>query len=141
MININFTLVVQLVNFLILLVILNVLLFKPILRVLDERERLVKESTEIKERFNTLSDEGISRYENQVLEAKQGAMNIRTGLRAEAMTEFRKQVLEAKGSSLEELEKARQEISREAEKSRCTLVKEAEKLGARIASKLVGREL
>ena len=41
----------------------------------------------------------------------------------------------------EELEKARQEISREAEKSRCTLVKEAEKLGARIASKLVGREL
>ena len=54
MININYTLLIQLANFLILMVILNFLLFRPILRVLDERERLVKESTEIKERLKEL---------------------------------------------------------------------------------------
>ena len=141
MIEINFTLVIQLVNFLILMVILNFLLFKPILRVLDEREKLVRESTEIRERFNTLSDDGISRYEKQILDAKQEAMNIRTGVRSTVMAEFRKQVLEAKEAGLGELEKSRQEIAREAEKSRATLMNEVEGLGTRIASKLTGREL
>ncbi len=141
MIEINFTLVIQLVNFLILMVILNFLLFKPILRVLDEREKLVRESGEIKERFNTLADEGISRYEKQILDAKQEAMSIRTGVRSTVMAEFRKQVLEAKEAGLGELEKSRQEIAKEAEESRATLMKEAEGLGTRIASKLTGREL
>ncbi len=141
MININFTLVVQLVNFLILLVILNVLLFKPILRVLDERERLVRESAKVKEEFNALADEGICRYEKQVLEAKQEAMNIRVSLRSQVMAEFRKKVIDTKETGLRELEKARRAISTEAEESREDLMKEAEKLGARIASKLAGRKL
>jgi F-type H+-transporting ATPase subunit b len=141
LIEINFTLVIQLINFLILLVILNFLLFRPILRVLDEREKLVRDSSEIKERLNTLADEGIARYEEQLLNAKQEAMNIRTGVRSEVMGEFRKQVLEAKESGLEELEKSRREIAKEAEESRTVLMKEVESLGSRIASKLAGREL
>ncbi len=56
MISVNFTLLVQLANFLILLVILNFLLFKPILRVLDEREALVKESADLKERLGGLAE-------------------------------------------------------------------------------------
>ena len=141
MIEINFTLVIQLVNFLILMVILNFLLFKPILRVLDAREKLVRESAEIKKRFNSLADEGVSRYEKQILNAKQEAMNIRTGVRSTVMAEFRKQVLEAKETGLRELEKSRQEIAQEAEESRTTLMKEVEGLGTSIASKLTGREL
>ena len=47
MIAVNFTLLIQLANFLILLVILNFLLFKPVLRILDERERVVRESTDL----------------------------------------------------------------------------------------------
>lgn len=141
MININFTLLVQLANFLILLIVLNFLLFKPILRVLDEREKLVKESTEIKGRLNTLADEGIVRYEKELVDAKQQAMGIRTSTRGEVMAEFRQQVLQAKEDNLKELEDARQKISTEAESTRKTLIKEAEGLAEDIASKLVGRPL
>ena len=141
MININFTLLIQLANFLILLIILNFLLFKPILRVLDERERLVRESTEIKERLDTLADEGVSRYENELMNAKQQAMGIRTKVRSDVMAEFRKQVLDTKEDSIREVEDARQQISSEAEASRKALMEEAGNLAIGIASKLVGREL
>ena len=141
LINLNFTLVIQLVNFLILLVVLNFLLFKPILRVIDEREKVLKESREIKEKFTVLADEGISRYERKLLEAKQEAMAVRSNLRNEVMTDFRKKVFQAKEKGLEEFEEARREISREAEKSRVTLKKQADDLGVLIASRLAGREM
>ena len=141
MITINFTLLVQLANFLILLVVLNFLLFKPILRVLDERERLVKESTEIKERLTALADEGVASYEKQLMDAKQQAMGVRTNARSEVMDEFRKQVLKAKESSLQELDDAREKITAEAEGTRRILMDEAETLAGEIAGKLMGRSL
>lgn len=141
MITVNFTLLVQLANFLILLVVLNFLLFKPILRVLDERERLVRESTEIKERLTALADEGVASYEKQLMDAKQQAMGIRTSARSEVMSEFRKQVLVAKEGSLRELDDARKEITAEAESTRKVLLDEAKILAGDIASKLVGRSL
>jgi F-type H+-transporting ATPase subunit b len=141
LITINFTLLVQLANFLILLVVLNFLLFKPILRVLDERERLVQESTEIKERLTSLADEGVAKYEKQLMDAKQQAMGIRTGVRSDVMSEFRKQVLDAKEASMQELEIARQQITAEAESTRKVLLGEAEALAGEIAGKLVGRSL
>lgn len=141
MINLNFTLVIQLVNFLILLVVLNFLLFRPILRVLDERERVLNESREVKEKFTHLADEGISRYEKNLLKAKQEAMNIRATLRGEVMTDFKKQVHKAKETGLRELEEARKEISREAEKSRAALMEETDELAALIANRLAGRTL
>lgn len=141
MITINFTLLVQLANFLILLVVLNFLLFKPVLRVLDERERLVKESTEIKERLTTLADEGVARYEKQLMDAKQQAMGIRTSVRSEVMAEFRNQVLVAKESSLQELDEARKKITAEAESTRKVLLDDAKVIAQEIAGKLMGRSL
>jgi len=141
LITINFTLLVQLANFLILLVVLNFLLFKPVLRVLDERERLVKESTEIKERLTTLADEGVARYEKQLMDAKQQAMGIRTSVRSEVMAEFRNQVLVAKESSLQELDEARKKITAEAESTRKVLLDDAKVIAQEIAGKLMGRSL
>ena len=141
MISVNFTLLVQLANFLILLVILNYLLFKPILRVLDEREKLVNESAEAKERLGQLTSEKIEEYESKLLNAKQEAMGIRAAGRADAMTVFRKAVQEARVAGDQELEKARQEVASEAERSREVLMGEAQGLADGIAARLVGRKL
>ena len=141
MISVNFTLLVQLANFLILLVILNYLLFKPILRVLDEREKLVNESAELKEKLGQLTSESIEEYESKLLAAKQEAMSIRAGERATAMTGFRKAVHEARAAGTEDLEKARQEIASQAEKTREDLLADAHALADGIAARLVGRKL
>ena len=141
MIAVNFTLLVQLANFLILLVILNFLLFKPVLRILDERERVVRESAELKENLGKLTGQNIEEYEGKMLSAKQEAMGIRAAERTEAMTAFRKTVQEAKSAGAEKLEAARKEISSQAESSREGLMADAKVLAGDIAANLVGRKL
>ncbi len=141
MIAVNFTLLVQLVNFLILLVILNYLLFKPILRVLDERERVVRESTELKEKLGQLTEESLGEYESKLLGGKQEAMSIRASARSEATAGFRKVVMAARETGAQELEGARREIQAQAAQSREVLMADARALAGDIAARLVGRKL
>ena len=141
MISVNFTLLVQLANFLILLVVLNFLLFKPILRVLDEREALVKESADLKERLGGLAEENIQEYEAKLYSAKQEAMGIRTTRRSETLGEYRKILQTARDHGVVELEGAKKKIAEQVEASRQALRGEAGSLARDIAAKLVGREL
>lgn len=141
MISVNFTLLVQLANFLILLVILNFLLFKPVLRILDERERVVRESAELKENLGKLTDQSIEEYESKLFVAKQEAMGIRAAERNEAMIGFRKTVQEAKQGNIAEVEAARTKIAAQAESCRKTLQTDAKTLADDIATNLVGRKL
>ena len=141
MISVNFTLLVQLANFLILLVILNHFLFKPVLRVLDERQRLVNESAELKEKLGQLTSESIEKYEGKLLNGKQEAMGIRAAQRAEAAANFRQKIQEARVVGGQELEKARQEIASEADSSREKLMAETKGLADGITARLVGRKL
>jgi F-type H+-transporting ATPase subunit b len=139
LINVNFTLLVQLANFLILLVILNYLLFKPILRILDDRDKLVRESSELKERLTNLAEENITEYESKLLGGKQEAMAIRTGLRNEALGEFRRIIQETKAGNVKELDRAKEVLSSETDRSREGLRAETGGLAGQIASKLLGR--
>ena len=141
MIEVNFTLLVQLANFLILMVILNVLLFKPVLKVLDERNKLVTESGELKERLGKLADENIAEYEQKLHDGKQEAMGIRNEGRTEAMGEFRQRLQQARAEGEQELEKARQGIAVQTEESRQALMGDAANIASGIASKLMGRSL
>ena len=141
MITINFTLLVQLANFLILLVVLNFLLFKPVLKILDERENVVKESAELKEKLGKLTEKNIEEYESKLLNAKQEAMGIRAAERSEALAGFKRTIQDAKLAGTEELEAARSQIAAQAENSRKTLMDDARTLAGGIAETLVGRKL
>ncbi len=139
MIDINFTLIVQLINFLILLVILNFLLFRPILKILDERERLVRESGEMQGRIDKVVGERMVEYDSRIRDAKQEAMSLRAAARSEALARFREIVQSAKEANIEELEKARESLAVQVADSREILAEEAKTLGRDIASRLLGR--
>ncbi len=139
MIDINFTLIVQLVNFLILLVILNFLLFKPVLRVLDERERLVNESKEMEVEIDKVAGESMAEYDSKILDAKQEAMSLRAAGRSEALARFREIVQGAKEVNIEELEKARESLAVQTADAREVLAEDAKMLGRDIATRLLGR--
>ncbi len=141
MVSINFTLLVQLVNFLILLVVLNFLLFKPILKVLDNRQKLLKDSAELEKRVATLADENISEYESKLHDAKQEAMSIRTGSRGEALAQLRQIVQQTKTDNVQELDKAKETLKEETERSRKILQSETEGLAVQLASRLMGRSV
>jgi F-type H+-transporting ATPase subunit b len=139
LIDVNFTLIVQLVNFLILLVILNFLLFKPILRVLDERERFVNESREMQDRIDKVVGENMAEYDSKIIDAKQEAMSLRAAGRSEALERFREIVQSAREVNTKELEKAKESLAIQTADSREVLAEDAKTLGRDIASRLIGR--
>ena len=135
------TLIAQIVNFLILFGLLYLVAYKPIMRMLDERSRKVKESMEqtesIKEQAARAEEEAQKRIEAASKEG-QGviAQAVRTGEEIR-----RKAQEEAKPEAEVLIDKARLEIQRERDEAIDELRKEVTDLTIVAAEKVIEQSL
>ncbi len=106
-------------------VILNTLVLKPILRVIDERERAVKSARELAARSATEAQAAITEHERttaaarneiyrQMDEARRHALDRRAALLADARREAEAQTSAAAGRLAEQARDARAALDREA---------------------------
>ena len=101
MVAINFTIVVQLVLFLTFLWVTNKLVLRPILRVMDERDRTNRENQEASERDTERAQKLESDYAAQIASARrQGVVTVEKA-RREALNE-RMQALAARKQAAED---------------------------------------
>ena len=139
MINVNFTLFIQLINFLILLLLLNALLYKPVLAKIREREAKIKADRDKASQLDAEVLEQEKKHQEALIDARQVAGREK----AELLTV-------AKKSEAEILEKARIEavrimdemklsIQAESEKARTALKGEMTPLAKSISEKILGR--
>ena len=135
------TLIAQIVNFLILFGLLYLVAYKPIMRMLDERSRKVKESMEqtesIKEQAARAEEEAQKRIEAASKEGQEAvARAVRTGeeIRQKAQQEARPEA-----EAL--IAKARLEIQRERDEAIDELRKEFADLTIEAAGKVIEQEL
>lgn len=139
MIDINITLVWQLVNFLVLLVALNIILFKPVRRIMQERQQEIggafTEAKTSQDRVQSLME----RYNALLAESKQKAAATYNGIYQQGLDAQRDLVSAERSRASELLDKARTEILAASNAARTDLRKEAERLSQDIASKLLGR--
>jgi F-type H+-transporting ATPase subunit b len=139
MVDLNFTLFIQLANFLVLILVLNRILYRPLLRVLEERrqktEGLRARAAEVEEN----GDEIMATYEVDIAAAR-GEGRARINQRAaEAEAEGAQVVEAAKGAAQQEtdavlaaLQERRQRFSEE-------MASEVPALARQIAAKVLGR--
>ena len=139
MIDINITLVWQLVNFLVLLVALNIILFKPVRRIMQERQQDIggafTEAKTSQDRVQSLME----RYNALLAESKQKAAATYNGIYQQGLDAQRDQISAERTKASELLDKARTEILAASTAARADLRKEAERLSQDITSKLLGR--
>ena len=135
------TLLAQIVNFIILFGLLYLVAYKPIMRMLDERSKKIKESMEqtefIKEQAARAEEEAEKRIEAAAKDGEEViARAVRTGeeLRREAQQEARQEA-----ESL--LTRARAEIRRERDEAIDELRKEFADLTILAAGKVIDRSL
>jgi F-type H+-transporting ATPase subunit b len=69
-IQVDFSLLLQIINFLILIVVLNVLLYKPLLAIIDKRTARIADGQEEINRLNRLVEEKMAAYEEKVRATK-----------------------------------------------------------------------
>ncbi|MBI5078450.1 F0F1 ATP synthase subunit B [Candidatus Saganbacteria bacterium] len=141
MIEVNYTLGVQLLNFLIMLWFLNAFVFKPILRSVEERERRIKgmenEGKGAAERCET----ALAEYEAKIKQMKHEASEITAASRKKAQEAAGKIMDEAKGVFKERIDKARADINKDLDAASATLKKEVSGVASLIASRIMGRSV
>lgn len=141
MININMTLIVQLINFLVLLFILNRLMLQPILRLIQERDS-----------YKNQSKEEIKDLEAKIEQVKEKFIQKESSIRNEAVqqrTEIMRAGMDQADTFLNESRKevtkiretAEMEAKNEIRKTQPLLEKQATSLVGSIIEKIIGRRV
>ncbi|MCX5872854.1 MAG: hypothetical protein NTY51_06415 [Deltaproteobacteria bacterium] len=141
MINVNFTLFIQLINFLILLLLLNALLYKPVLGKIREREAQVKADRDEASLLETEVLEQEKKHQEALIEARQVAGKEKAELLAAAKKTEADILEKARIEAARIVDEMRLSIQAESEKVRTALKGEMAPLAQSISEKIIGRAI
>jgi F-type H+-transporting ATPase subunit b len=140
MIDINLTIVIQVVQFLLLLFILNRFLFRPTINLIEEREQKITTWKEETKNFNESMQERLQSYENQILEAKAQAQEQQELVTVELQKEEDKKLEAVSEEAVRIVVSTREKLQEETELLRGQLREQAEEMSQLVAEKVLGRK-
>ncbi len=143
MLDINFTVFIQLLNFIVLMFILNVLLFKPVIAFMARRKAMIDQTLEEGRTTETVADETLKRYRDLLAAARSAADARLTEAQAAVEEERRELLAEAERLAGEAIVAAMSSIRQASEEAMEDLRDHAESLAEEIAGRVlvqVGRE-
>ncbi|MDO5535936.1 MAG: ATP synthase F0 subunit B [Desulfovibrionaceae bacterium] len=117
MLDLNITMLIQLVNFLITIFVLNWLLIKPLRKIMRERKEMMSTLGSDAESFETKAVNSLDDYESQLAKARQDAAANREDGRAAGLKEQQALLDEAQKEAQGILGDARKRLQAEAETS------------------------
>lgn len=137
MIELNITLIIQLVNFLILLALLNVLIYKPIRGIVKQRQaKMSSDLTEI-ERFNEQARSKLDEYQAALDRARKEAGEIRESEKKNAVAEEKDILAVAGEEGATALNAARKDIEAQSKEARKALSQQVKKYAKLVTDKVL----
>lgn len=141
MIQVDFSLLLQIINFLILIVILNFLLYKPLLGIMDKRNSRLEQGREEINRLNRMVEEKMVAYEEKVRATKLAALESNKQLIKEG-SDHAKMIIDGVGKEILQLtEQYRATLHQEVLAAREALSGQSRRMSLEIAEKVLGRKL
>ena len=141
MVNLDYSLLLQVVNFIILIFLLNFIVFRPILRIIDERKEKTEGTLADARRLMDEAEALLSEYNEKVSDAQQRAVGIINEGRAKAIEEQRVALADAKKKAEEHLRLLEERIGKERKEAAQKLSSFAKIFSINIAEKLLDRPL
>jgi len=141
MVEINLTIVVQVIQFLILVFILNRLLFKPIGQVLAERQQKITSWEEKTQNLQETARLNLEKYENQLTEERLKARESQEQLTRELKEKEDENIRAVSEKAALIVAETQQALEKERERLRVELRQQAKELSQILAEKVLGREL
>lgn len=139
MLDINFTLFIQLANFIALMFLLNILLFKPIIAFVARRKAMIDQTQAEGRSVEAGADEALERYHEMLAAARRAADARLAEAQAAAEEERRDRLAEAERRAGEAIIAAMVSIRQASERARQDLRDQAETLAGTITEKVLGR--
>lgn len=141
MIQIDFSLILQIINFLFLIVILNFLLYKPMLAIIDKRNDRIEKGREEINRLNRTVEEKMAAYEEKVRATKLEALGKNKHLIKEGSDQA-KAIFDGVSKEIFALtEQYHEKLQDEVLVARVTLSSQSRRISLEIAEKVLGRRL
>ena len=141
MINLDITLVIQMINFLVLLFVLNLILFRPIRNIIKERNQIV-------ENFNTditsLTDEAqasMDQFEQKLLEARKEGMVRVQSMKDEGEEAEAKLIATTNEEVQAKIEEARKKVASDIREARTQLQDQVQAFSLAVTEKVLGRSI
>lgn len=129
------------VQILVLTALLNAVFYKPLTKVLDERDFLIRNSqTGAKDKL-AKAESLVKEYESQIAKARKESQSIVESAQAEAREVVAQKTAEAQKEVTAKREKATQEIEKQKETAFATLEEQVDSLSRQILEKILGPEL
>jgi F-type H+-transporting ATPase subunit b len=140
-INLNFTLFIQLINFLALLLILNAILYKPVIAKIREREARIRKDQEqaLELEQKVLAQE--NQHQQELANARQTAAQEKGGLMAEAKKVESDILAKSRAEAAKIVDEMKGAIQADAAEARQALRAQMTPLAESIAEKILGRKV
>ncbi len=141
MVEINFTLLIQILNFIILVGILGHFAYKPILKVMDERKARIQNDLDSAAAANAAAAKLKETYEAQLQDAQAQAQEIVNKAVKEAKVQAQEQIDAAHDAIEKEKEMAAKQIERERKDALEDLKTQVAALSCDIAAKIISKNM
>ena len=141
MLDINYTLVIQLGNFLLLLFLLNIFLYRPIRRILAQRNEEVNSLQKMIEDYQNSSEQNEKGIEENMIQARKEGFGEKENLRGQGQKE-EQGILEEVNTNVEEkMGKAKEEMESKMAAVRKALQDQTDAFSMELAEKILGRSI
>jgi F-type H+-transporting ATPase subunit b len=141
MVNLDYTLFIQMVNFIVLVILLNAVIFKPILKLFDERNEKVEGAVDEARRLSEEAEKLMEEYERKISEARQQALQLVNEGRLQAVDSQKKALAKVRGEAEGQLKQLKERVDKEKGEASRVLERFAQVLSISIAECLLGRPL
>lgn len=141
MIDLNLTLIIQLIIVLTLVVILSQVVFKPFLGTLQERQDRVKRAEEQARNLQHRAEKLMGRYRESIAAAHAQGTTIREKIRKESLAREMEILQKAMEEANRIIQEIKVKITEEMEAARAGLQSRAQNLSREIAERILGRSL
>jgi F-type H+-transporting ATPase subunit b len=140
MIEINLTIVIQVIQFLLLLFIVNRFLFRPTITVIEEREKKITGWEQERHKCQESMQERLQSYENQVLEAKNRAQEQQKQMTDELKKKEDQELAAVSEEAVRIVASTREKLQEETEVLRRELREQAKEMSQLVAETILGRK-
>jgi F-type H+-transporting ATPase subunit b len=141
MINIDQSLIFQLINFLLLMVILNSLLYRPIRNILKQRAGKIAQLEEEAQKAKSDMIKKEQDYQEKLQQARKEGFEQKNQSKLQGQDEEKKLIQQANQKMESELNQNRQKITQQIEEARKKLSGEVASFSQEIAQKILGRTI
>ncbi|MBW1981443.1 MAG: ATP synthase F0 subunit B [Deltaproteobacteria bacterium] len=141
MINVNVTLLIQMVNFLILLYILNLILFRPIRGIIKERNQVVDTFNSDITTMTNQAQEAMEQFQQKIIEARKEGLAKVQSMKEEGQAVEAQLLDESSRQAHERTEEIRAQIAKEIEEARERLQEQVQVFSLAVAEKILGRSI